>query len=376
MAHAYSPGLKVSRRTEVKKERRLPLRGEVLVSVGDRVTAETVIARTELPGNVQTINVANKLSILPEDIDRHMLAKVGDWIDQGKNVAESKSFFGLFKSRCEMPVGGTIESVSEITGQVIVREKAIPVEVNAYLDGEVVEVFEGEGVLVKTDATFVQGIFGIGGEAIGELEVVAESGGEVLTTDKITSAHKDKIILGGSLVTIDTLKRARQMGVRGFIAGGIGDSDLRTILGYDLGVAITGSEDIGLSVVVTEGFGQMTMAERTFALLKSRQGMKASISGATQIRAGVIRPEVVIPLVGAAGVDEGGAAGSLSSGMVVGTAVRVIREPYFGRIGEVTDLPPELQKLETEAMVRVLGVEFEDGSKAIIPRANVELIEE
>lgn len=376
MAHAYSPGLKVSRRTEVKKERRLPLRGEVLVSVGDRVTAETVIARTELPGNVQTINVANKLSILPEDIDRHMLAKVGDWVDQDKNVAESKSFFGLFKSRCEMPVGGTIESISEITGQVIVREKAIPVEVNAYLDGEVVEVFEGEGVLVKTDATFVQGIFGIGGEAIGELEVVAESGGEVLTTDMITSAHKDKIILGGSLVTIDTLKRAREMGVRGFIAGGIGDSDLRTILGYDLGVAITGSEDIGLSVVVTEGFGQMTMAERTFALLKSRQGMKASISGATQIRAGVIRPEVVIPLVGAAEVDEGGAAASLSSGMVVGTPVRVIREPYFGRIGEVTDLPPELQKLETEAMVRVLGVEFEDGSKAVIPRANVELIEE
>jgi hypothetical protein len=35
-----------------------------------------------------------------------------------------------------------------------------------------------------------------------------------------------------------------------------------------------------------------------------------------------------------------------------------------------------LQKLETEAMVRVLGVEFEGGKTAIIPRANVELIEE
>ena len=376
MAHAYSPGLKVSRRTEFRKERRLPLRGEVLAKVGERVTAETVVARTELPGNVQTINVANKLSILPEDIDRHMLAKVGEWVDKGKNIAESRSFFGLFKSRCEMPVGGTIESVSEITGQVIVREKAIPVEVNAYVDGEVVEVFEGEGVLVKTDATFVQGIFGIGGEAIGALEVVTESGGEVLTTDKITSAHKDKILLAGSLVTIDTLKRAREMGVRGLIAGGIGDSDLRTILGYDLGVAITGSEDIGLSVVVTEGFGQMTMAERTFELLKARQGMKASISGATQIRAGVIRPEVVIPLDGAAAMDDGDKAGSPSTGLVVGTPVRVIREPHFGRIGKVTDLPPELQKLETEAMVRVLGVEFDDGSKAIIPRANVELIEE
>ena len=377
MAHAYTPGLRVARRTEVRKERRLPLRGEVLASVGDRVQAEAVVARTELPGNVQTINVANKLSILPEDIERHMLAKTGDWIDEGEVLAQSRSFFGLFKSHCKMPVGGTIESVSEITGQVIIREKAIPVEVHAYVDGEVIEVFEDEGVLVKTEATFVQGIFGIGGEVVGPLEVVADNGSEVLSPDMISPGHKDKVIVGGSLVTMDSLTRAREVGVKGIIVGGMGDSDLRTILGYDLGVAITGAEEIGLSVIVTEGFGQMTMAERTFDLLSSRQGMKASMSGATQIRAGVIRPEVVIPLDGRGMEDEDKGPGKApSTGLVVGSSVRVIREPYFGRIGKVTDLPPELQKLESEAMVRVLGVEFEGGSRAVIPRANVELIEE
>jgi hypothetical protein len=35
-----------------------------------------------------------------------------------------------------------------------------------------------------------------------------------------------------------------------------------------------------------------------------------------------------------------------------------------------------LQKLESESHARVLGVEFPDGRKAIIPRANVEMIEE
>jgi hypothetical protein len=377
VAHAYSPGLRVARRTEVRKERRLPLRGEVLAKVGDRVQAEAVVARTELPGNVQTINVANKLSILPEDIERHMLGKAGDWIDEGEILAQSRSFFGLFKSHCRMPVGGAIESVSDITGQVIIREKAIPVEVHAYVDGEVVEVFEDEGVLVRTEGTFVQGIFGIGGESVGVLEVVADNGSDVLTPDVITPSHKDKIILGGSLVTMDSINRAREVGVKGIIVGGMGDSDLRTILGYDLGVAITGSEDIGLSLIVTEGFGEMTMAKRTFELLASRKGMKASISGATQIRAGVIRPEVVIPLDGTGEDSEKRKRGEApSTGLVVGSSVRVIRVPYFGRIGKVTDLPPELQKLGSEAMVRVLGVEFEDGSNAVVPRANVELIEE
>jgi hypothetical protein len=375
LAHAYTPGLRVARQAEIKEERRLPLRGEVLVKVGDRVTAEDVVARTELPGNVQTINVANKLSILPEDIEQHMLVDVGEWVEEGSYIAESKGFFGLFKSQCKMPISGSIESVSEITGQVIVREKAIPVEIDAYVDGEVVEVFENEGVMVKTIATFVQGIFGIGGEAIGEMAVVADGPGEVLQPARIDESHKDKVILGGSLVTMDALRRAQEVGVRAIIVGGIGDADLRTILGYDLGVAITGSEEIGLTVVVTEGFGEMAMAERTFELLKSREGMKTSVSGATQIRAGVIRPEVVIPLLDTERRDDQ-AAVKASSGLTVGYPVRVIREPYFGEIGTVTALPPELQVMESEAKVRVLEVEFENGSKATIPRANVELIEE
>jgi hypothetical protein len=49
--------------------------------------------------------------------------------------------------------------------------------------------------------------------------------------------------------------------------------------------------------------------------------------------------------------------------------------PYFARLGEVVELPPELQMLETEAKVRVLKVKFESGEEAVLPRANVEMIE-
>lgn len=40
--------------------------------------------------------------------------------------------------------------------------------------------------------------------------------------------------------------------------------------------------------------------------------------------------------------------------------MRVIRPPWFGRIGRVVELPAELRALETEAAVRVLVVEFGD----------------
>jgi hypothetical protein len=94
------------------------------------------------------------------------------------------------------------------------------------------------------------------------------------------------------------------------------------------------------------------------------------VSGATQIRAGVLRPEVLIPREAGASAptaDSGG--GSLE----IGSAVRVIRQPWFGRIGRVVELPAELKALDTEARVRVLEVEFvDDRTRATVPRANVE----
>ena len=117
------------------------------------------------------------------------------------------------------------------------------------------------------------------------------------------------------------------------------------------------------------------MAKKTFDLLKDHEGQLACINGATQIRAGVIRPEVVILSSDDQDIEKYDAETEIK-GLNIGTLVRVIRHPYFGSIGKVTDLPSPLQVLESESKARVLEVELEDGKKAIIPRANVEMIED
>ena len=376
MAHAYTPGLKVTEGMTIEKERRLPLAGEVLVQAGVTVKAEDVVAKADLPGNVQLVNVANLLSVPPEEIAEHMLKPVGEVVSEDEIIATTKGLFGLFKSQARSPIDGTIESVSDVTGQVILREPPIPVEVKAYTDGTVTETVPNEGVTVETYGTYIQGIFGIGGETVGNLTVVAESPSDALTAEQILSEHKENILVGGSLVTTAAIQQAIEQGVKGIIAGGIDDADLRELLGYELGVAITGSEEIGITLVITEGFGSISMAEQTFTLLKAREGMKTSINGATQIRAGVVRPEIVIPLLSEAERTAADAEDGASEGILeVGSSVRIIREPYFGKLGCVTELPVELQNLETEAQVRVLRVELADGQQTILPRANVEAIE-
>ncbi|RKY60089.1 MAG: hypothetical protein DRP95_04505, partial [Candidatus Latescibacterota bacterium] len=102
---------------------------------------------------------------------------------------------------------------------------------------------------------------------------------------------------------------------------------------------------------------------------------KASISGATQIRAGVIRPEVVVPRPELAPEDVGEERMD-ARGVEVGDTVRLIRAPLFGRIGRVIGLPPEPRQIPTESVTRVLEVELEGGERVVVPRANVERMEE
>lgn len=64
-----------------------------------------------------------------------------------------------------------------------------------------------------------------------------------------------------------------------------------------------------------------------------------------------------------------------AEGIVIGTSVRIIREPHFGEFGRVVSLPVELRKIETESSLRVLEVELK-GGRVIVPRANIEIIEE
>ncbi len=374
MAHSYTPGLKVTAWTKLLRERKLPLPGDVLVTVGQTVTAETIVARTELPGNVQTVNAANLLGVLPDDVEECLTKPVGSKVDKGETFAENKSFFGLFRSKCHAPVKGTIESVSKITGQVLLREEPIPVEVDAYVDGTVAEVHPRSGVTVETQGAFIQGIFGVGGETCGDLHLVVSDPSQPLEDRLIDASCRGKIVVGGAYVTAATLRKAVAQGVKAVVVGGFDDHDLRELLGYDLGVAITGSEELGITLIVTEGFGSIPMAARTFDLLRACEGRRVSVSGATQIRAGVLRPEILAPDPKGAAA-RGAAASSAEAGLQEGDTVRVIRQPYFGRIGRVTALPHELMPLETEAKVRVLEVDFGSGSRLLLPRANVEMIE-
>tara|TARA_B100001250_G_scaffold200684_1_gene172103 strand:+ start:276 stop:1400 length:1125 start_codon:yes stop_codon:yes gene_type:complete len=370
MSKSYTPGLKVLKHSKVNKERLLPLKGKVHSDINNKVESDTIVASTEIPGNVQMINMVNKLNIDPTQVLDCMIADVNENVKKDQIIAQNKGLFGMFKTEVKSPIDGKIINISKVTGQVVISEKPLPIEVDAYIPGKINKVYEQEGVIVSSEGTFIQGIIGIGGEKKGIIKLLVDKPDQDLDLSLIDSSLKDSIIVCGSYINYEIYKKAKDFGVKGIICGGVDYNTISDILGYSLGVAITGMEDT-TTLIITEGFGSINMALKTFNLLKDNDGKRASINGATQIRAGVLRPEIFIKLE-----DNINSKDFSEDDLIIseGSTVRIIREPYFGKIGKIISLPFELMMMKSETKVRVAEVEFDDKSKAIIPRANLEVI--
>ena len=84
MARSYTPGLKILSRTKLINRRLLPMKGSVHYKIGDLVNSDDVVASTNIPGNVQMLNVANQLNIEPENVPECMLVKLDEEITKGE----------------------------------------------------------------------------------------------------------------------------------------------------------------------------------------------------------------------------------------------------------------------------------------------------
>lgn len=371
-ARAYTPGLICADNVHIHKTRELPLNGENLVDVGAEVTALQPVLRASVPGELYILRIAERMGFDALDLKGKLRVKVGDKIERGQLLCEVRSFFGLFPARFESPVAGTVEFYTEALAHLGVRAEPMPIEVAAFINGTVTEVQAGKSVTIDACVGMLQGIFGVGGERFGEIFALDVPADTIVGAANLNQLDlKNKIIIGGAQFDISALKAAAEAGAIGVVTGSIDADTLHEFVGHEIGVSITGDEDVPLTLFVTEGFGKLSLSARAVEWAKRHHENPASITGATQVRAGALRPELIVSrpeLVSCLGTPE-----DLPT-LQVGAKARMIRVPYFGQIGTITELPTEPELIPTGAKVRVLRVKLDDGKVVTVPRANVELV--
>jgi len=286
---------------------------------------------------------------------------IGDQVIRGQLIYERTGLFGLFKTTVLSPESGIVEFITEQA--VGIRLPPVELGLSAYIKGKVVESDLKQKVVIEGTAAVIQGIFGVGGEKTGRLFPIKNV--NKIHINDIPQHCTGLVLAGGTLPSGEILLEAQLRGAVGFITGGVEDSAIEEFLGKPVGIAMTGKEDISMTLVVTEGFGELTMHPLIQEILSKEAD--CSINGTTQVRAGAIRPEVIIftdKIEDSVSNEE----------FEIGKNARIIREPNFGVIGEIVELPQTPEVLESKIKARVLRIKTAKGAVLTVPRANVELV--
>lgn len=213
--------------------------------------------------------------------------KVGVLVLKGQVLAARKGE-GYRDRMVTSPVYGRVTDISPARGTVTVTPVFKSPDIPAYMKGTVVRVVPGEGVEIAGRATLIAGLWGLGGESWGFLRV--------LDGDLFPGAplEKGSVVVASGTSTLEGLQCAREAGVKGLVLGYLPSETAVKFAGVTRNIGITGDEDVPFPLVLTEGFLPARMEDGVFRAFLDAAGLTVSLRGVTHIRAGVIRPEIII----------------------------------------------------------------------------------
>ena len=353
------PETRVMPWVKLTRERMLSVRGEASVSVGTNTNPLDVVARATPPKEIRAVPLTRLMGLREQDVPKHLLKHAGDLVE-AREIIISKTL-NIFNERLIYPSPGAGRILAVQGSWLLLELDGLPTELRSLYRGMVTRVVPQFGVTLDVEGAWAQGIWGAGDEASGPLKIVAQSPGEVLTPEKIDVSARGAIVVAGVIDTMAALTGVARARAAGLVVGSI-TVNLKSV-----------AENLGLCVIVTEGFGRVPMCAPIYGLLKQYDGNEACVAAGLTPRVGgvTLRPEVFIPRTRATNQTPAIAPSPLVNQL--GASVRVTREPYLGQVGKLAQVSPRASIMANGA--RAYGAEVELASgRAFVPWSNLELI--
>ena len=353
------PETRVMPWVKLTRERMLPMRGEVSAPVGANMSPLDVIARATPPKEIRAVPLTRLMGLRERDLPKHLHKHAGDLVEAREIIISKR--LNLFNERLIYPSPGVGRILAVQGSWLLLELDGLPTELRSLYRGTVTRVVPQFGITIEAEGAWAQGIWGAGDEAYGLLKIVAQSPNEVLTPEKIDVSARGTIVVAGMIDSIAALTGVARARAAGLVVGSL-TVNLKSV-----------AENLGLPVLVTEGFGRIPICTPIYGMLKQFDGSEAcAVAGLTPRAGGVtLRPEVFIPRARAANQPPAQAPTPLVNQL--GATVRVMREPYLGQVGKLAQVSPRASVLANGA--RAYGAEVELASgRTFVPWSNLELI--
>ncbi len=364
----------------LRVKRTLEGKGAFKASIGQVVEPKDILGTYERSGGFTTVNLARQLGTSVGSAKNFLKKNIGDKIFKGELLASRKSVFG--ERVITAPTDAIIESFNETRGELTLKYLPAMVHVPAGVYGIVEQKTSLNEVIIKTMAHEIFGIFGTGKQKEGFL-VFLDGKGNLTNKSQITKELKGNIVVSGALVYKDAIEASISLGVGALITGGLNLQDFVSISGEINQLSSIESitkmgTDIGVDLIVTEGFGPLPLGDDIFDLTSKQSGIYCFAYGnSATLLLPVGDPDVILKLrkIEFPKIEQNPERipQIVVKEILVGQRVRLVWTPFMGAQGRVisvdklpTTLPSGISThlLTIETKLRVLKV----------PYTNVEII--
>ena len=343
----------IQTQTKIRRERILPKGGEIVVRVGQEVSPIQVVARTTMASDFAILAAAEKLGILPNELQEYLRVEKGAPVEAGAVVASRKRLLG--ERQVVSPVDGIFFDM--VNGRIAIQPTSDWLELRALVAGRVVSYIGDRGVAIETSGSLIQAAWGSGHEGAGRLKMVLNAPDALFTPDHLDVEATGQVLAVGRLDDLELFHRAEDFGVRGLIVGSTTAELCRA------------SQQSLLPLIVTDGIGTGGMAPPIFQLLQKADGRSVSLFGAFNARAGQ-RPEIILPQAASLGFD----ANKVTKTLVPGQLVRLLGEAQAGEVGTIKQIYQRLQPTTIGIKAPGVDVELPSGQVLFVPTANLDVI--
>ncbi len=285
-------------------------------------------------------------------------------VKPGNMLSPSQIIFQLNRStRIINNVYGKVTSIEN--NKIVISTIKINSDLLAYLPGKVIKTNEKDALTIEGQVYQLQGAYGLGSERQGDLKVINQK--DKVSENDITKELRNMILYIPNGITLEGLKKANEINVRGVITNSMPFLDVKEFAGVDFVPGITGNETINTALILVKGFIDQPIEHEITDFITKYDGQWVVMRGTTHIRAGAIRPELFL----CPQTEEIQTFENLDDEVQEGKVVEVKRSgKLHGKKGKLLKIHSKPYELSSLIRVLVATVEI-DGKEHIVPLTNI-----
>ena len=339
--------------TLIRRNRLLPVPGEINVRPGQKVNPTDVVAQASIPSRHYMVDVSRVLGARSTDAAENLITrKPGEMLEKNDIIAETG---GMFSRVIRTPGPGRVVSIHK--GRVLIEAESEQISLKASFSGHISQVIADRGVSIETYGALVQGVWGNGRIGCGPMIVDEDNLDGELSSAGLGVTARGAIIIAGVCVSEDMISLATTIGIGGLILGSMPAVLIPTV------------QVLPFPVILLSGFGRMGLDTISRRVLETNAGRDVSINAVRWNRLTGDRPEIYIPLPAEAEPAK------TASAFSIGQIVRIHSGVYGGRVGSIEQILPGVTQLPSGLRASAARVKFDQRSSEIFPFVNLDIVQ-